>query len=179
MYYTLCHVLKGTTGYAVYGVHNANFFTFTGTWPTDGGALSGQSVEIYYSANGSATGMAHIDAADQVDFYTVGGVHFTHAATVALSDIFYDNSGITDPLNEEKIGVITFTFAKSVNAPAGINNVTTENFAALYSLALAGWISSPALRPITEPRCTLMAVKMAPARASRLRRKPPTASAAR
>lgn len=133
VYYALAKKLAGSVDYAVKGAHGDNYFTFRGDWPADGSALAGQEVEIYYSANGSAAGIGHIVAADNVSFIDLTGASFNHAATVAFSDVFQDSTTYNGDVQETAIGVITFTFARSVNAPATLVNVTDQNFASLWS----------------------------------------------
>jgi len=135
VYYTLCHELSGTVGFTVAGTHSSAQFTFTGTWPLDGSALAGQFVTIYYSGNGSASGMQHVVAGDNVAFLPVGGgATFNHAATLAFSDVFQDSTSVLAPLNEEQIGVITFVFAgNAVAAADGIVNVTAQNCGQVYA----------------------------------------------
>ncbi|MCB1231833.1 MAG: hypothetical protein KDN19_16310 [Verrucomicrobiae bacterium] len=132
------------------------------------GTFNGKTYLIRTSWSGSTAGIASV--ADQTDInvidegtvtLTTAGTQLSGAATKAVKAQFsFSDVGValssnpTANLGGGPVGVVPFAFFASATAPAEVDNMTDQIFAALYSggqMPLSTWTNNPADDPVANP----------------------------
>jgi len=140
--FTVCHSSSGNTTSALEGSTRA---VFKGTFPGIAG-----TTYIRTSFNGSTEGLNAIAGNNNPTFLTqaavdnatttpLGGVTSpteTLRPKFSFSDVYQSSSPVTtptlQPVGQSKVGVVTFCMIANEGAPAGLNNVTTQQARILW-----------------------------------------------
>lgn len=116
--------------------------TWTGTIPSLFGA---QTVTIRANYNGAVAGIQDLVQNRNVSFRSLSTLGDTNLVNLqsdlAFGSVFQASTAFTSPaLVDSKFGVTPVFFVKSVGAPAGLTNITRQQFRALAANgALPGW----------------------------------------
>lgn len=116
--------------------------TWTGTIPS---LFGGQTVTIRAFYNGAVAGVQDLTQNRNVSFLassTPGDTNLVNAtAHIAFSSVFQQSTAFTTPpLQDTKFGVTPVFFVKSTTAPAGLTNLTIQQFQLLAALGkVPGW----------------------------------------
>jgi hypothetical protein len=116
--------------------------TWTGTIP---GLFGGQTVTIRANYNGAVAGIQDLVQNRNVSYRSSSTPGDTNLVSLqsdlAFGSVFQASTAFTTPaLVDSKFGVTPVFFVKSIGAPAGLTNITRQQFRALAANgALPGW----------------------------------------
>ena len=107
--------------------------TWTGTIPT---LFGGQTVNVFAFYNGAVAGVQNLTQNQLVSFLanaTPGDTNLANVqADLAFSSVYQNSTAFTTPvLADAKFGVTPVVWVKSVNSPANLTNITTQQIKAL------------------------------------------------
>lgn len=105
-----------------------NQVTFAGTIPALFGA---QTVTVRTSYSGSVEGVQSLVLGNNETFLLSSNAGDTNTvagpADIAFSDVFQSTTDFTSPvLSDSKVGVVCFSWVRSVTTPAAVNNMTHQ-----------------------------------------------------